>query len=794
MATMRKLTAAELDELNGKHDLGAKSAIPVAETDDPDTFIIGLTKFIKDTKGLTTRRIKGKITAATQKAIMVEAHAYIGESDTCHRCGRELTHPASRVIGYGIDCVWEVGLGPLWERYADTLETDPAAFREIQQAAQRLSIISDWLPLTQISIRRHGTDRALRFPADQAEIYELFKQLGLWRDESAETDDVELHYGQSEWNGRVFDNVYVKSSRRYVSVNRALKDRHRGSGWDANRLMWRYPLNMDVVSDIMSSFGGKITYIDPKIKDLYSAREERQSRYKTLTDDELTQPAELKAPMWTHQKQALAFGADLRGVAYLLDMGTGKTLVAIAEIIRASHPNANHLIIAPKAVVRNTWPDEIRKFADIPLHVCTLTKGGPERKTHDAVQAQRDARRYGVPFVLIVNYESAYRDPLGEFLLMNDWDTITADEIHRIKAPGGVTSRFMAKLSRKGKKRLGLTGTPMPHSPLDVWAQYRFIDPSILQPTFNEFRSQYANVIDHGMYKTVNGYRNQAELNARVYSIGFRVTKHEALDLPDVMHTYLSCDLEPTARKMYESLKAELVAQYTDDTAQGAIHVSAKNILVKLLKLQQITSGHISYDKVDEDGNVIGREIVTGVSFAKKQLLMDTLEDIDPSKPVVIITRYKADIDVVREAAEANERPFLRLDGDVNDLDQYKAGTSGNGYVIAVNERSGGVGVNLTWSGDRPTEYCIFYSLSYSLGDFDQTLARVHRGGMGDVKIQYIHLRVANSIDEKIYQVLESRRDDVEFVLDLMLGKDSPSPYELDAETEYDRKMGLDDE
>lgn len=153
---------------------------------------------------------------------------------------------------------------------------------------------------------------------------------------------------------------------------------------------------------------------------------------------------------------------------------------------------------------------------------------------------------------------------------------------------------------------------------------------------------------------------------------------------------------------------------------------------------------------------------------SKEDLLNDTVESIDPSKPIVVITQFKADVQAVKRVAKDNDRPFLQLDGDINQLDQYIAGNSGNGYIIAVNERSGGVGVNLTWSGNRQTEYCIFYSLSYSLGDFDQTLARVHRGGMGNEKIQYIHLQVADSIDTKIYQALAARRDDVEYVLDLL--------------------------
>ena len=199
MPSIRKMDRDEIKSFTEKDDLGVNSALPpsaTADDADDDMFIIGLTKFISMQKQLSTRRLRAKITAATQKAIMVEAHALVGESDTCNRCGKELTHPASRVIGYGSDCVWEVGIGALWERYADTLLTDPEAFRKIQIAAQRLSIVADWLPLSQISIRRDGSDETLRFPDDQDKIYALLRELGLLKAETPEDTEVELHFGQ----------------------------------------------------------------------------------------------------------------------------------------------------------------------------------------------------------------------------------------------------------------------------------------------------------------------------------------------------------------------------------------------------------------------------------------------------------------------------------------------------------------------------------------------------------------------------------------------------------------------
>ena len=238
--------------------------------------------------------------------------------------------------------------------------------------------------------------------------------------------------------------------------------------------MWRYPLSEAVIDDITSSFGKMITFVDPVIIQRFAPAEERQSAFKAMTDDELTQPDEIAAKMWTHQKQALAFGKDLPGVGYFLDMGVGKTLVAIAEIIKSIKSGGlMHLIVAPKAVIKDVWPQEIEQFCTLDVHVQSLTALTTPKKMLQAVEAWRIAKQRRVPLILLINYDSVYIDPLGEWLLSQEWDTITADEVHRIKSPGGQQSKFMGKLSLKAHKRLGLTGTPMPHSPMDVWAIFR---------------------------------------------------------------------------------------------------------------------------------------------------------------------------------------------------------------------------------------------------------------------------------------------------------------------------------
>jgi SNF2 family DNA or RNA helicase len=82
--------------------------------------------------------------------------------------------------------------------------------------------------------------------------------------------------------------------------------------------------------------------------------------------------------------------------------------------------------------------------------------------------------------------------------------------------------------------------------------------------------------------------------------------------------------------------------------------------------------------------------------------------------------------------------------------------------VLGVQIQSGGVGVDLT-----RTRYCIYYGVGYSLGDYQQSLARVHRPGQTR-PVVYNHLVATGTVDEGVYAALDSKRDAVEAVIERM--------------------------
>jgi len=149
------------------------------------------------------------------------------------------------------------------------------------------------------------------------------------------------------------------------------------------------------------------------------------------------------------------------------------------------------------------------------------------------------------------------------------------------------------------------------------------------------------------------------------------------------------------------------------------------------------------------------------VGTEKRSLLADTIEDVPSSEKVVVFCRFTHDLDSVRHVAHAQGRTYGELSGRRRDGLTEDATMNPEVDVIGVQIQSGGVGIDLT-----AARYCVFYSVGFSLGDYDQALRRVHRPGQ-ERPVTYYHLTCEDTIDELVYDALEKRKDLVEYVLSM---------------------------
>ena len=455
---------------------------------------------------------------------------------------------------------------------------------------------------------------------------------------------------------------------------------------------------------------------------------------------------------WKHQREALDFIRNRPGAMLDMDMGTGKSKVIIDLIYEQSYQSV--LILAPLSVVDHVWPGQFKTHARDEIHVISLGSQVPGVKAKlDRAQKALKRVRPSVPTVIVLNYESCWRKPMADWLPRQRLQLLALDESHRIKSPDGTASLWISRLANQVPQRIALSGTPMANSPLDIFAQFRALDKRIFGNSYLKFKTTYAVTRDitienrtspssvrlHKVKKIID-YQNLDDLNRKFRSIAYGVRAEDALDLPPVLRTYPRVTIGAKAKKVYEELERDLHA----DLEQGRV-VTAANALARLLRLQQVTSGFAPAS----DGQIVQ------VDDAKARALTDTLDAIPTGEPVVVFARFSRDLQVIAERAKDLGRPCFELSGQKKELEEWKA----QGGVLAVQIQAGGMGVDMTQA-----RYAVYYSIGFSLSEYQQSAARLHRPGQTR-PVQYIHLTGAGTVDETVIRALGRKENIIEKVL-----------------------------
>lgn len=113
-----------------------------------------------------------------------------------------------------------------------------------------------------------------------------------------------------------------------------------------------------------------------------------------------------------------------------------------------------------------------------------------------------------------------------------------------------------------------------------------------------------------------------------------------------------------------------------------------------------------------------------------------------------MFTRFKEDVNLLREAFEKDGLEVKLLVGSTHEHDEFQAGS---GDVLIANIAAGAEGIDLSRA-----RYVIYYSVDHSRTMYEQSRWRVrrHEGGL---PITYYHLEMEGSIDEDIYKALQGK-------------------------------------
>ena len=441
-----------------------------------------------------------------------------------------------------------------------------------------------------------------------------------------------------------------------------------------------------------------------------------------------------------------------KGFGLRVEMGCGKTLTAIA-IAGAGYQMGKIerlLIVAPTSVVA-VWPKELQEYAKFKYTCKTLLGEKKQRlkQIDDLIKFPFKALK-----VAVINYESTWRPEILEKLKEFDADMVIADESQRIKTYDAAQSKAMHELGDQARYKLILSGTPVQTAAIDIWSQYRFLDKSVFGDNFFKFRGRYAIMGGYGNKKIV-GYKDLEGLIKKEHSIAFRVTKDEALDLPEQTFETRKIQFNQKEKNLYERIKKDSYAEL-----DGGGHITATTVLTRLLRLQQLAGGFLVQDDAQKPQLV---------SRAKLDALADIIEDyvIGSGKKLVIFARFIAEVKAIMELAEKvlpKELKQVAIYGDIKKEDRggiVKQFQEDPNTVLFIGQiDTAGTGITLT-----AADTCVYYSKNFNYATYSQSLSRIHRIGQRNC-CTYIDLEIEGTIDELISKALSRKEDMAKTVVD----------------------------
>jgi len=420
------------------------------------------------------------------------------------------------------------------------------------------------------------------------------------------------------------------------------------------------------------------------------------------------------------------------GAALLMEMGTGKSLTAIAVsgALAEKRQISRVLIVAPLSIL-GVWQEEFSKFAAFPYKLTVLAGTGSKKAEAIKQINGKDLQ------VLVVNYESAWR--LEKELAAWSPELIIADEGHKIKTHNISASKAMHRLGAGAKYRLLLTGTPVTNKAIDLFSQYKFLDPKIFGQSFYAFRNRYFDMTGYGNHTPMLKKSYEEDLTKRMHSIAYRATKKECLDLPETTDIIRKVKLEPHAQRLYECLVKDSFAELE----KGEVTIT--NVLTKLLRLSQLTGGFIGHDESAKTEKV---------SSAKISALEDIIDSaMEENQKLVIIARFIPELNAICRVLEGKGIRHSLIMGCVKNrseqVSQFQNDPEVSVFVGQI--ATAGLGITLTAASTM-----VFYSLDYSMSNFEQTKARIHRAGQRK-HCTYIYLTAEGTVDEKVLLALKNK-------------------------------------
>lgn len=484
-------------------------------------------------------------------------------------------------------------------------------------------------------------------------------------------------------------------------------------------------------------------------------------------------------PLSDYQQLGVYSALDQEGFSFFVDRGLGKTIMSITvcciEALRTlkgryGPPHVMKVLIVCPRQVRINWQQELDRFATVPCQSVVL-RGGASHRSHQVFEAMRHDGKSLIQIV-ITSYEGL--QGTLDVLKGVTWDRIIFDESHYTKSQGTKRSKSSRAIRDFGHRVLILTGSPLPNSVMDLWAQLELLSDGMSGflkfPAFRKFFGKFKKVEvgDGKSVDSLTGLKNIPLIQERLARVAYVLSKKDSgIELPEKVYDAYEVMMTPEQRRVYIQLVEQLAVRFESQDLSDSL--VAENVLTQMLRLAQITSGHV---KLEESGV----HQISG-SNPKVDALMEIINEEPVESKLIVWNIFREDARVICGRLEAEGIQYRRYDGSVKDEHRQEAVDAFNKdpevKVFVANPTAAAEGLNLIGydrdnadSSPTFTGRVVFFSQSWNAVHRAQAEDRAHRRGARET-VRITDLVVPGTIDEEIRQRVRHKQEVSGLIQDL---------------------------
>lgn len=415
--------------------------------------------------------------------------------------------------------------------------------------------------------------------------------------------------------------------------------------------------------------------------------------------DQYAWPAKQGVNPFVHQVVTVKSMLMNKRLYVLNDMGTGKTLSALwaTDFLIVNDKIKRALIIAPLSTLGAVWGNEL--FVNLPHRKYAIAHGSRDKK----IAAIRSNSDY-----VIINTDGVTN--LMDEIIAAKFDIIIIDELTSFKNPTTKRTKAMMAIANKARAVWGMTGNPVPDSPMDAFGQAHVVNP------MNRYLPRYKTRFRMMTMYQVTQYlwlpkEDATKTIFKILQPAIRFKREDCIDLPDMTFEDAKVDLSKQQRDMYNEMRKDMLVEYQDGQ-----EITAKSAASKLIKLLQIGSGCVK----DDNGTIIELDIKPRLEYA-----IDIFNQT-PQRKLIIVCMFRATC--IRLTKEFNDKGIktATIYGSVNQNERARIvrsfGEDDGLEIVIVQVATVAHGVTLTSASTM-----LFWDLTPSFGQYEQICARIRR-------------------------------------------------------------------